>query len=66
MMTCRLRKTLDGEHWLKVGDEKWKDDVFIYIGKQMRKTAIEFFPTYQLAQVKAWLSENNARSMFLA
>lgn len=47
-----------------VGDEKWKDDVFLFMGKQMRKTAIEFFPQYQLAKAKAWLCEGNVQSMF--
>jgi hypothetical protein len=48
-----------------VGDEKWKEEVFMFMGKQMRKTAIEFFPKNQLAQAKAWLSEDNAQSMFI-
>ena len=48
-----------------VGDEKWKDEVFLFMGKQMRKTAIEFFPTNELAQAKAWLCEGNSQSMFL-
>jgi len=48
-----------------VGDEKWEDEVFMFMGKQMRKTAIEFFPKNQLAQAKAWLSENNTQSMFI-
>ncbi|MGR9085920.1 MAG: STAS/SEC14 domain-containing protein [Gammaproteobacteria bacterium] len=47
-----------------VGDEKWKDDVFLFMGKQMRKTAIEFFPREQLAKAKAWLSEDYSISMF--
>jgi hypothetical protein len=48
-----------------VGDEKWKDEAFMFMGKQMRKTAIEFFPKNQLAEAKAWLSEDNAQSMFV-
>ena len=48
-----------------VGDEKWKDEVFMFTGKQMRKTAIEFFPQDQLAQAKAWLSEGNLQTMFV-
>jgi hypothetical protein len=60
--------TEDGNQISKVvfvGDEKWKDEVFMFMGKQMRKTAIEFFPQNQLAEAKAWLSENNAQSMFI-
>jgi hypothetical protein len=48
-----------------VGDEKWKDEVFMFIGKPWRKTAIEFFPQDLLAQAKAWLSEGNSQSIFL-
>ena len=48
-----------------VGDEKWKDDVFMFTGKPMRKTAIEFFQQDQLAQAKAWLSEETSQSIFI-
>jgi hypothetical protein len=48
-----------------VGDLSWKDEVFMFTGKPMRKTAIEFFPKDQLAQAKDWLSENNAQSIFV-
>ena len=47
-----------------VGDEKWKDEVFLFMGKPMRNTAIEFFPQYQLAEAKAWLCEDTVQSMF--
>ncbi|WP_411728215.1 STAS/SEC14 domain-containing protein [Methyloglobulus sp.] len=54
---------VEDENWISkiafVGDEKWKDEVFMFTGKQMRKTAIEFFPQDQLAQAKAWLSEES-------
>lgn len=39
-----------------VGDEKWKDDIFMFIGKPMRDAAIEFFPHGRLADAQAWLS----------
>jgi hypothetical protein len=48
-----------------VGDEKWKDEAFMFMGKEMRKTAIEFFPQNQLAEAKAWLSEDNTQSIFI-
>jgi len=41
-----------------VGDEKWKDEVFMFSGKPFRKTEIEFFPENQLDQAKQWLSTN--------
>jgi hypothetical protein len=40
-----------------VGDEKWKDEIFMFTGKPMRQTAIEFFPQDQFDQAQAWLSE---------
>ena len=48
-----------------VGDDNWKDQVFMFTGKPMRKTAIEFFAQDQLALAKAWLSEENSQSMFV-
>lgn len=39
-----------------VGDEKWKDEIFMFTGKPMRQTEIEFFPQNQLDQALAWLS----------
>jgi hypothetical protein len=47
-----------------VGDEKWKDEVFMFTGKPMRGTAIEFFPQNQLSQAKAWLSEGASQTIF--
>ena len=40
-----------------VGDEKWKDEIFLFTGKPMRRIAIEFFPQDQFDQAQAWLSE---------
>jgi hypothetical protein len=42
-----------------VGEEKWKVEFFMFIGKPMRQMAIEFFPQDQLDQAQAWLSEEN-------
>lgn len=42
-----------------VGDEKWKEEIFMFTGKPMRQMAIEFFPQDQLDQAQAWLSEEN-------
>jgi hypothetical protein len=47
-----------------VGDEKWKDEVFMFTGKPMRKTAIEFFPQDRLPEAKAWLSEGTTQTIF--
>jgi hypothetical protein len=40
-----------------VGDEKWKDEIFMFTGKPMRQIAIEFFPQDQFGQAQAWLYE---------
>lgn len=48
-----------------VGDEKWEDEISMFTGKPMRKTAIEFLPPDKLPEAKAWLSEENSKSMFL-
>jgi hypothetical protein len=40
-----------------VGDEKWKVEIFMFTGKPMRHTAIEFFTPDQFDQAQAWLSE---------
>jgi len=48
-----------------VGDEKWKDDALMFMGKPIRKTAIEFFPASRLAEAKVWLAEGSVQSLFL-
>ncbi|NOQ93540.1 MAG: hypothetical protein GQ547_02765 [Methylophaga sp.] len=41
------------------GDEKWKEEVFMFVGKSFRSTAIEFFSEDQLELATDWLSETN-------
>lgn len=38
-----------------VGDVKWKDQVFMFVAKGLRKTAVEYFPTGAAAQAEAWV-----------
>jgi len=38
-----------------VGDEKWKEQVFMFTAKGLRKTAIEYFAPTALAQAEAWV-----------
>jgi len=38
-----------------VGDEKWKDDAFLFVGKGFRATEIEFFPPTALRNAERWL-----------
>ena len=46
-----------------VGDEKWKVEIYMFTGKPMRQTAIEFFTQDQFDQARAWLSEENLPAM---
>ena len=39
-----------------VGDEKWKDLMFAFVGKPFRSTAIEYFASSRLEQARAWLA----------
>lgn len=39
-----------------VGDERWKEDVFLFVGKGMRNTEIEFFPPTLLKNAEVWVT----------
>jgi hypothetical protein len=38
-----------------VADERWKDQAFLFVGKGLRTTAIEFFPPSALPQAGQWV-----------
>jgi hypothetical protein len=38
-----------------VGEEKWKEQAFMFTAKGLRKTAIEYFPPTALAHAEAWV-----------
>lgn len=38
-----------------VGDTKWKEQVFAFTAKGLRKTEIEYFPTAELARAETWV-----------
>jgi hypothetical protein len=38
-----------------VGDERWKEETFLYVGKGLRSTEIEFFPSSALKQAEEWV-----------
>lgn len=38
-----------------VGDEKWKDNVFAFVGKGLRTTKIEFFTHSALKEADIWI-----------
>lgn len=38
-----------------VGDEQWRDQALMYLGKGFRKTEIEYFPTGSLEAAKVWI-----------
>ena len=39
-----------------VGDERWRDDALLYVGKGFRRTGVAFFTPESLDAAKAWLS----------
>ena len=38
-----------------VGDERWRDDACLYVGKGFRRTGVAFFTPDSLGAAKAWL-----------
>lgn len=38
-----------------VGDERWKDDVFLFVGKGLRTTEIEFFTRDRHDEAEHWV-----------
>ena len=40
-----------------VGDERWKDQALLFVGKGFRDTQIEFFPTGSSDIAEAWLRQ---------
>ena len=39
-----------------VGDDRWRDDVYIFLGKGLRNTDIEFFRLAAMGKARAWLA----------
>ena len=42
-----------------VADRKWEGLAVIFAGKGVRRPAIEFFPTAELAKARLWLTSGN-------
>ena len=40
-----------------VGDEKWKDDIYMFMGTPLRALDIEFFQPGRVNQALAWLTD---------
>jgi hypothetical protein len=38
-----------------VGDERWKEEAFLFVGKGLRRTEIEFFPSDARSEAECWL-----------
>ena len=38
-----------------VGDERWKDLAFAFVGKSLRTTEIEFFPSTSSKEAERWI-----------
>ena len=45
----------DIEKMAIVGDEQWKEETFLFVGKGLRSTEIEFFPSSSLKQAEEWV-----------
>ena len=43
-----------------VGDKKWEDLALLFVGKGIRRVAIEYFSPADLARAQAWLAEESA------
>ena len=39
-----------------VGDERWKSEVLMFAGADLRKAPVEFFPAPAVADARAWLA----------
>ena len=40
-----------------VGDERWKDEAFLFTGKGLRATEIEFYPLSAMQQAEHWVRQ---------
>jgi hypothetical protein len=38
-----------------VGDERWRDQIFAFVGKGFRSTEIEFFPPASMKEAERWI-----------
>jgi hypothetical protein len=47
-----------------VGDERWKEDTFLFVAKGLRSTEIEFFPLSSLMQAEEWVRETPASNLW--
>lgn len=41
-----------------VGEERWRDDLLMFLGAGLRAAEVRFFPTGQLEMAKSWLAED--------
>jgi hypothetical protein len=39
-----------------VGDERWRDEVLMFVGADLRKTPVQFFAENAMSEARAWLS----------
>ena len=45
-----------------VGDEKWRSEALMFAGADLRKAAVEYFGTSDMARAAAWLAAGAAGS----
>ena len=50
-----LEHDQDVERMAIVGDERWKEDAFVFTAAPFRTTQIEFFPHARLDAARAWV-----------
>jgi hypothetical protein len=46
----------DLEKMAIVGETRWQDDAYAFVGKGLRRTAIEYFPPSALQEARQWLT----------
>ncbi len=46
----------DLERMAIVGEARWRDDAYAFVGKGLRRTAIEYFPPSALDAARQWLT----------
>ena len=44
-----------------VGSERWRSETLMFVGADLRKAPVEFFPEQAVSDARAWLDETEAR-----
>jgi hypothetical protein len=57
-----IRHGDDIERMAIVGDETWRSEALMFAGADLRKAAVEYFPSSEMARASTWLAGNPAGS----